>query len=255
MNAVTSLAANAWTPHATAVLERAIAYFGGLETWRSIRTIRLVPKRLSGLVPRMKGVGRTFPVPTLFEIEPHERVARFVGYPDLEHVGVFQNGSVRLERHDGSVVTESPAHRDTFSGPGKARRWGHLDALYFFGYALTHYHSLPFSLLDARLVGTSTAHTRDGVLDVLDVELPADLPTHGRRQQFYFDSHGRLTRHDYHAEIIGFWARGAHFWNSQVKVEGFPIALDRYVVARLGRLRTPLVALHATFHRAEILTR
>lgn len=35
----------------------------------------------------------------------------------------------------------------------------------------------------------------------LDVELPANLYTHSRRQRFYFDPGGALVRHDYHAEI------------------------------------------------------
>ena len=243
-----------WTPEATAVLDRAIAHYGGLEAWRKVRTIRLVPNRLSGLVPWLKGVGRTFPLPTVFEVDPHERVARFLRYPAPEHVGVFQNGSVRIERADGSgVVSESGAHRETFRGFSKARRWSPLDALYFFGYALTHYHSLPFSLLEARLVRASRANA--GAPDELDVELPADLPTHGRRQRFYFDAEGRLTRHDYHAEIVGFWARGAHFWHRQVRVEGFPVSLERHVVGRLGHVTTPLVALRATFHEAEVVTR
>ena len=237
------------------VLERAISHYGGIDTWRAIRTIRLVPDRLSGLVPWLKGVGRTFPLPALFEVDPHERVARFVSYPDPEHVGVFEDGSVRLECLDGRIMTESHAHRATFRGFRKARRWGPLDALYFFGYALTHYHSLPFSLLDARLVQASTTKTSDGAHDVLDVELPADLPTHGRRQRFFFDAAGRLTRHDYPAEIVGFWARGAHFWNREVVVEGFPISLERHVVARLGGATTPVVALHATFQRAEVWRR
>lgn len=252
---MTSPADRGWTPPATAVLERAFSHYGGIEGWRAIRTIRLVPDRLSGLIPWMKGAGPTFPLPALFEVDPHERVARFVSYPDPEHVGLFDNGSVHLERLDGSVVTESRVHRATFRGLRKSRRWTPLDALYFFGYALTHYHSLPFSLLDARLVRASVVESSGGARDVLDVELPADLPTHGRRQRFYFDAAGRLTRHDYHAEIVGLWARGAHFWNRQVPLGGFPVSLERRVVGRLGPVTTPLVALHATFQRAEIVMR
>jgi hypothetical protein len=82
--------------------------------------------------------------------------------------------------------------------------------------------------------------------------LPTGLPTHSRRQSFYFDKAGRLTRHDYHAEVVGFWARGAHFWKSQAFFDGFPISLDRHVVARLGRISCPVTALRATFVDAEV---
>jgi hypothetical protein len=245
-----------WTSHAAEVLERACAHYGGVDTWRALRTIRLIPQRLSGLLPWVKGSGRTFPNPAAFEIDPHERIARFVSYPDAQHAGIFDDGRVRIERiEDGQIVADSPAHRNTFRGLAKHRRWNALDALYFFGYALTHYHSLPFSLREARLIQTSRSEKRGALLDVLDVELPADLSTHCTRQRFYFDRDGRLTRHDYHAEVVGFWARAAHFWDRQTSVSGFPIALDRRVVARLGAQASPLIALHATFLKAEATLR
>jgi hypothetical protein len=218
-----------------------------------LRLIRLFPERLSGLVPWLKGNGRTFPIPAAFEIHPHQRSARFLNYPDDEHVGIFENGAVRLERMDGAgALTVSAHHRQSFHGWSKYRRWSALDALYFFGYALTHYHSLPFTLGEARLVHAAITGSRGQRESELTLELPADLPTHCRRQRFYFDQTGRLTRHDYHAEIVGFWARGAHFWNRQTRFAGFPIALERHVAARIGHIASPITALHATFVGAEL---
>lgn len=244
---------SSWTPDSLAILERACDYFGGLETWRTLREIRLFGDRLSGFVPWLKGNGQTFVAPQTFEIRPHQRWARFLSYPDPEHVGIFDNGKVRLERIDGSAIT-APAddHRRSFRGALKYRRWSPLDALYFFGYALTHYHSLPFSLHEARLIQATGFGSGSERLDVLDVELPADLPTHCRRQRFYFDASGRLERHDYHAEIVGVFARGAHFWQRQKRCNGFPIALTRHVTLRLGSYSCPFTALHATFTDAEV---
>ena len=60
---------------------------------------------------------------------------------------VFSEGQVQLL--DGPTILEARARpRDSFAGLRKHRRWSPLDALYFFGYAVTHYHSLPFSLTD-----------------------------------------------------------------------------------------------------------
>jgi hypothetical protein len=200
----------------------------------------------------VKGGGKTFRLPSAFEIAPHERRTRFLDYPDPEHTGIFENGAVRIERRDDrKVVMAAAEHRHSFDGFAAYRRWSPLDALYFFGYALSHYHALPFTLFDARLVAAKAASSRCPV-DVLDVELPADLPTHCRRQTFYFDKTGQLVRHDYHAEIVGIWARGAHFWKRQTFFNGFPISLERHVVARLGRALCPLTALHATFATAEV---
>jgi len=242
-----------WPAPAVAVLERSWAHYGGVDAWRAIRTIRLVPDRVSGSLPWLKGAGRTFPIPSAFEVAPAGRLVRFLSYPDDRHVGIFQNGVVRIQRtEDARVVAEERAHRESFRGLAKYRRWAPLDALYFFGYALLHYHSLPFSLADARLVRATTARTGGNRLDALEVELPPDVQTHCRRQTFHFDDTGRLVRHDYHAEIVGWWAHGAHFWRRQVSVNGFPIAMERHVTLRIGRTAWPPVALHVTFGAAEI---
>ncbi|HYP98403.1 MAG TPA: hypothetical protein VER96_07000 [Polyangiaceae bacterium] len=248
-----ALGNSSWTPASLAVLERACDYFGGFETWRALHQIRLFGERLSGFVPWLKGNGHTFVAPRTFEIRPHRRWARFLSYPDPDHVGIFDNGKVRLQRNDGSAVRVfADEHRQSFRGLAMNRRWSPLDALYFFGYALTHYHSLPFSLVDARLIRATEVGSGKDRLSVLDVELPADLPTHCRRQQFYFNQSGALERHDYHAEIVGFFARGAHFWQRQTRRSGFPISLTRHVTLRLGAYSCPFTALHANFVDAEV---
>jgi hypothetical protein len=248
-----ALASSSWTSQSLGVLQRACDHYGGFDTWHALRKIRLIPDRLSGLVPWLRGNERTFRISSTMEIQPHERRARFLNYPDMEHVGIYDNGAVRLARSDtNEVVVQADDHRQSFRGLAKNRRWTPLDALYFFGYALTHYHSLPFSLYDAQLIRASEIGSRSDRLSVLHVNLPATLHTHCRRQSFYFDQAGRLTRHDYHAEIVGFWARGAHFWNRQICFAGFPVSLDRHVVPRLGAYACPGTALHATFVDAEV---
>jgi hypothetical protein len=248
-----ALAHSSWTPRSLAVLERACDHYGGFETWRALRTIRLFPDQLSGLLPWLKGNGHTFGFRGAFEIRPRQRWARFLSYPDPEHIGIFDDGAVRIEHCEThEPVLKGDQHRRSFRGLAINRRWTPLDALYFFGYALTHYHSLPFSLFDATLVGAKEVGSHSDRQSVLVVDLPRDLATHCRRQSFYFDQAGCLVRHDYHAEIAGFWARGAHFWKRQVSFGGFPIALERHVFARLGTIVCPVTALHATFVAAEV---
>ncbi|MBS1911230.1 MAG: hypothetical protein JST22_04530 [Bacteroidetes bacterium] len=242
-----------WTPRAAAALARACEHYGGADAWRAIRVIRLVPTEIHGMIPWMKGFGRTFSMPSAFEIFPRDRRARFLDYPEHGCAGAYDDGSVRLERATGELLGESRDHRRTFHGPAKHRRWMPADALYFFGYALTHYHALPFTLGDARLIGSRTEGARSAPLDVLEVEFPAGLHTHCRRQRFYIDEAGRIVRHDYHAEVVGWPARGAHYWNAQRVVNGFPIAFERHVVARVGSTTLPFfVALHAAFRAAEV---
>lgn len=242
-----------WGPDAARVLARACAHYGGADAWRAIRVVRLVPVEIRGIIPWMKGIGRTFPLPSAFEITPRDRRVRFLEYPERGLVGVYDDGALRIESGAGEILAEHHNHRDTFRGLAKHRRWSPADALYFFGYALAHYHALPFTLGDARLIRMRREGSRNAPVDVLDVEFPADLHTHCRRQRFHIDEVGRIVRHDYFAEVVGPPAYGAHFWNDQRMIDGFPIAFERHVVARIGSMVLPfVVALHAEFHAAEI---
>jgi hypothetical protein len=235
----------AWTGEAGALLERAVARHGGWPAWRAFQRLTLELRALSGLVPALKGAGRTFPQPSRADVFAHECRAVFHDYPSPGRQGVFTAGTVQLLDAGGAVVESSPDHRGSFRGLRKWRRWSPADALYFFGYALTHYHGLPFTLAEARPMGLCQILCEGQRLTGVDVELPATLHTHSRRQSFYFDDEGLLRRHDYVADIVGWMARGAHFWRDFVRVQGIEIARARHVVMRVGRRTTPIVALHA----------
>src|SRR5206468_493347 len=90
-------------------------------------------------------------------------------------------------------------------------------------------------------------------LDGVQVEHPADAQVHCRRQAYYFDGSGLLTRNDYVADVVGGWAVGAHFWDDYTTVNGLPLPARRTVVRRVGRLALPFfVALDATFERLGV---
>lgn len=235
----------AWTGEAGALLERAIARHGGWQGWEALHSLRLEMRALSGLVPSLKGAYRTFPRPSCADVFPHEYRAVFHDFPNRGRRGVFTAGAVELFDEGGALVQSSLDHRRSFRGLRKWRRWSPADALYFFGYAITHYHGLPFTLREARPLGLCRVRCDGRSLTGVDVELPGTLHTHSRRQAFYFDDEGLLRRHDYVADIVGWMARGAHLWRDFVTSQGIPIPRERHVLARLGRMTTPVVALHA----------
>jgi hypothetical protein len=225
-----------WPAPARAVIERACEAHGGEQRWRQWR-VRLEMRALWGLLPRLKGLDRTFPRPASVLVEPARAAATFEDYTTPGTNAHFEAGAVWLVDAAGQEE-RSPDHRATFAGCAKGRRWTPLDAVYFFGYALTHYQALSFTLPEARLL-----HHRG---DVLTVELPPEVHTHCRRQTFHFGPDGLIRRHDYVAEIIGWWTRGAHFWRDYITVDGLAVARTRHVVARMGTLPLPpAVALHA----------
>ena len=128
--------------HARELIARSIARHGG-ERWSRIERLTLRPRPLSGLVPWVKGNGRTFGLPSHAELEPQIARATFFDYPRAGERGVFEAGRVALG--DAPLAER----RGRYRGFGKLRRWQPLDALYFFGYALTHYHAMPWTLRDA----------------------------------------------------------------------------------------------------------
>jgi hypothetical protein len=197
--------------------------------------LTLSPTTLTGLLPSIKGIGRTFALPSRVEIQPSRARAVFFDYPHAGATGTFEAGRVAL----GDAPPAE--HRTTFRGFRKWRRWSPIDALYFFGYALTHYHAVPFTLPEAKL------RAWDRRRRALTVAFPPTVHTHSAVQTFYFDENGLILRHDYVADIVGAWARGAHYWREYVTVSGFPIATHRRVHARLGRIAMPIVALDARF--------
>jgi hypothetical protein len=233
-----------WTGEARARLERAIERHGGWSAWRRTGGVSFTLRSLRGLVPEHKGLGDTFLAPKRVEVWPRRGLVVIHDYPVAGRRGVFSSGQVQIL--DGDTILEARADaRASFAGARKRRRWSPLDALYFFGYALAHYHALPFSLAAARPLGLRRARSAGRTLAGVAVELPPALHTHSRRQSFFFDEDGLLRRHDYVADIVGWWARGAHRWEDFVEVGGLAVARRRHVVARIGRLEVPIVALHA----------
>jgi hypothetical protein len=243
-----------WTGEARALLERALERHGGWTAWQRLGGISLTCDALTGLVPNLKGVGDSFPRPTRAAIWPRHGVTILHDYPVAGRRGVFSAGQVQVL--DGATILEArAAPRASFSGLRKLRRWSALDALYFFGYALAHYHSLPFSLVDARPLRLRRARSAGRRLTGVEVALPASLHTHCPRQTFFFDDEGLLRRHDYVADIVGWWARGAHRWEDFVDVAGVPVARRRHVVLRLGTVEVSgVVALHAELSGVAALT-
>jgi hypothetical protein len=93
---------------------------------------------------------------------------------------------------------------------------------------------------------------QNGAVQALTVRSPSTVHTHSRVQTVYFATDGLIVRHEYVAEIVGAWARGAHLWREYVEVKGVPIATHRRVVARLGSLPLTLTALEARFGIPEV---
>jgi|Tabmets5t2r1_1033131.scaffolds.fasta_scaffold67949_2 hypothetical protein len=216
----------------TALLEEVLEANGGLERWEATRSIT-ARVRSGGLLHRTRVPGNRF-ADYRVTVDVHEPRATLDPFPRDGERGVFDRGAVSIETSDGELLESRAAARSAFGGLSGVRRnlrWDALDATYFAGYAMWNYLTTPLLL------------TRDGV-DVsegedwseggetwrrLEVEFPSHIDTHSDRQSFYFDARGVLRRQDYVAEVVGRWARAAHYCDEHVRAGGLVFPTRRWV--------------------------
>ncbi len=229
-------------------LDRIIDVYGGLALWRQLKHVRVRMDALGGPLPVLKGLRRTFAMPGMVTIFPHEWRVEFHDYPRAGERAIFEAGTVELSDAAGAVSFRQAGYRDEFRGLRKHRRWSNADAVYFFGYALATYCSVPF-ILSEYATGVTTG--RDGVW--VSARFPETMDTHSADQRFWFDREGLLARHDYRADIVGVWATGAHFTSGYRCMAGLPIASRREVYARIAGLVTPIPVLTASISALEVV--
>ena len=205
---------------------------GGLERWRAARTIS-ARMRSGGLLIRTRVPGNRFADyhVTIDVAEPHAVMDPF---PQDGQRGVFDHGAARIETDAGDVLASRDDPRPAFFGRAGLRRnlrWDALDSAYFSGYALWNYLTTPLLLTRTGVeVSEGDPWEQDGgTWRRLEVSFPEGLDTHSRHQSFYFDAQGRLRRHDYVAEVVGGWARAAHYCAEHVQAGGLVFPTRRWV--------------------------
>ncbi len=173
-------------------------------------------------------------------VELDQMRTRLEPIPSNGRVAVFDAGEVRLETSAGDVLESRTDPRSLFFGRSGIRRnlrWDMLDATYFAGYAWWNYLSAPLLLTrDDVEVTAGQLWQEPGVdgrwqrLEASFARAPTSvLATHSPRQTFYFDEDGLLRRHDYVAEVVGGWARAAHYCDAHAEAGGLVFPTRRRV--------------------------
>jgi hypothetical protein len=216
----------------SALLDEVMEAHGGLERWRAARTIS-GRVRSGGLLIRTRVPGNRF-ADYRVSVDVQRPYAVMDPFPENGQRGVFESGAARIETDAGDTVASRDDPRSAFFGRAGLRRnlrWDALDSAYFAGYALWNYLTTPLLLChDEVEVSEGDAWEEEGERwRRLDAGFPADLDTHSDRQSFYFDAQGRLRRHDYVAEVVGGWARAAHYCAEHVRAGGLVFPTRRWV--------------------------
>jgi hypothetical protein len=216
----------------SALLDEVLEAHGGLERWRAARTIS-ARMRSGGLLMRTRVPGNRF-ADYQVTVDVDQPRAVMTPFPENGQRGVFERGGARIETDAGDVVASRDDPRPAFFGRAGLRRnlrWDALDSAYFAGYALWNYLTTPLLLTrDGVEVSEGDPWEKEGERwRRLEAGFPAGLDTHSHRQSFYFDAQGRLRRHDYVAEVVGGWARAAHYCAEHVRAGGLVFPTRRWV--------------------------
>lgn len=213
----------------TELLARALAAHGGLERWRSISAVELELDAWGWMFP-VRGLSN---LPRVLRVDTRAQRVELVPTPTDPRRGLYTPGRVELVTADGRA-----AARDHPRGRlGLLRvRWDWLDFMYFAGYAWWNYVSLPFLLATPGFALRELAprRVRGEAWRRLHVTFPPEVHTHSRQQVFWFDPQGLLRRHDYRADVMGFWAHARHTCDDHRDFDGLVVP-----TRRRARLRLP----------------
>jgi len=183
------------------LLERAISAHGGMDRWTQVTSIE-VALRCGGVAMPLKGQPRI-----LRELKATVDARR--PHVQLHGIGTFDASQARPR------------------GMARRFRWTDEDVVHFAGYALWGYLAAPF------MFAADGFKVRELPRQRLRVDFPPTIPTHSRRQIFYFDRDAVLQRLDYTAEVmLGPFARAKHRCHDHTWIDGLLIPTRRRVTPR-----------------------
>jgi hypothetical protein len=214
----------------TGLLEKVLAAHGGLDNWKQLERVDFrLTLRGRALEVKQQPNGLRDVLVRVDAKRPRTLISPF---PVTGSVGIFDRGRVRLESTDGAQVSELAEARKSFAGYESQTPWSDSQFMYFIGYALHNYMTMPFLLATdgVECEEQDTHEENNETWRVLKVTFPAGMDVHCREQKFYFNESGYLVRNDYAPEVSGNPA--AHYSFDHQNFDGFVFPTHRRVVGR-----------------------
>jgi hypothetical protein len=212
------------------LLEQALDLHGGLDNWRRVNAVDFrLTLRGAALEVKQQPHGLR---DVLVKVDAKRPRTLITPFPAPGRRGVFEGGQVRIESDAGAVASTLEEPRKSFEGYDPKTPWSESQFLYFIGYALNNYMTMPFLLTrDGVWCEEISPHQEHGERwRVLQVSFPRDIEVHCPEQKFYFNDAGYLVRNDYAPEV----SRGtaAHYTFDHKNFDGFVFPTHRRVVFR-----------------------
>jgi hypothetical protein len=214
------------------LLNKAIEAHGGLKRWQTIKKIEARIRCGGAALPLRFKFGTFKSYQALISTgEPNIVFSPFAGKGKR---GILLEDTVRIESESGRFLAERSNAKAAFNSFRHKFYWDNLDALYFGGYAIWNYFTVPFLFLqDGFEIQEIEPWEENGqTWRRLRIFFPPHIPTHSREQVFYFNAEGVLMRLDYTAEVFGDWAKAAHYCRDYKNFSGLLVPTRRQVLPR-----------------------
>jgi hypothetical protein len=213
----------------TDLLEKVLDVHGGLKSWRSVSGVdfRMTFRGVALAIRKQPHGFRD----VLVKIDTRRSKTLITPFPVPGSRGIF-DGRVRIETDAGATTSELDEPRKSFDGYRPDTAWTEQQLLYFVGYALQNYMTMPFLLTkDGVRCEEIAPHEEHGESwRVLKVIFPPSITVHCSEQKFYFNDAGYLVRNDYAPDVSG--GTAAHYTYDHKKFDGFIFPTHRRVVRR-----------------------
>ena len=224
----------------TDLLEKVLDVHGGLDNWRRVSAVdfRLTFRGAALAIKKQPHGFRD----VLVKIDTRWPRTLITPFPVPGSRGIFSNGSVTIETEAGAKTSELDEPRKSFEGYRPETPWTEPQFLYFVGYALQNYMTMPFLLTNDGVRCEEVApHEEHGESwRVLKVTFPSSIHVHCLEQKFYFNDAGYLVRNDYAPDVSR--STAAHYTFDHRNFDGFIFPTHRRVVRRDANGHTFLTA-------------
>jgi hypothetical protein len=192
------------------IVKEVIEAHGGMGYWRGLEALEAESSARGFLF-----TAKRRPVLDHLRVRAYTREPRFafLDFPEpSQSAELIGNDEVLIKDADGRTIARRLQPRAAFRGVRRLFHWDDLDFTYFAGYATWNYLTTPFIFMREGFVfgGPGAVEAGPAPLFRLPVTFPDDIPSHCKRQIFYFDQERLLRRLDYTAEVVGRWAHAAH---------------------------------------------
>src|SRR6516164_5458072 len=176
---------------------------GGLNRWNRYQKVEAAIVTGGGFFA-LKGMLQDS-TPRRISVWLHEERSSVLPYGAPDQRTMFTPERIAVEKLDSTLVAERHSPKDSFAGHQMNTPWDALQRAYFNGEALWTYLTTPFVFAMNGVRTEETEPWKEGAETwrVLRVYFPGSIDTHCQVQDFFFDEHLELRRHDYSVNIAG----------------------------------------------------